>query len=645
MREEIFEVKNPNQATLDPSVSDSKGLQLAKSLSSLVSGLGDLGVQISSIEKSEATNNLQIIKAAKKDFDDAVEEFGAETIAKLYIENKNKTDDNGNYIGFDIFEDKNYYDDAPDTFKKAYGEEKGNAVWKAFLDEKNSRLLSTAKSDIDSAINNYIQDTSKNNLEFNYLNDEKKPSFDVLMTNTYGKYLNEGNHPTHLKDVLTPLSNYITEKTNTLNNEQNKTILLNQKDDTKSAFANTFSSYDNGLFNSNNYFRNKDPNYKIPESEEDKVEAVANYIVELNNGIIENGSVLYGDSKKTLSPIPNYFKDLTENQIPNIFRDDDITYTEKINKVETLIDVVEALSDKTNSEGMLYEGIYEIGETINKIEKLIDENTEDKRAEDVENLSSNFDAFIGGTFGKTPEGKTYRGLTTILNEIINLKTDATKNNQRLKLIDEFNAAKAYVLLQYQKKLNDYYMEGIEDTMYKTALVSNQSFFQGLKTEGLPTVSDVTLYNKAIKLQNEGDPDELIKLINDNPRSFSVTDRTYFLKNPSKAIDAIKTIRSFIDSSTSLGSKITIGVETVGTGDNQLVMQTLEQILLKKPSDFKQDGVDEKDKFNHWYEVVERNGGDVAGNLFLLTKGNDMFGGFKDQYMNVIKPIGIEIDNE
>lgn len=118
MREEIFEVKNPNQATLDPSVSDSKGLQLAKSLSSLVSGLGDLGVQISSIEKSEATNNLQIIKAAKKDFDDAVEEFGAETITKLYIENKNKRDDNGNYIGFDIFENMDYYADAPDTFKK-----------------------------------------------------------------------------------------------------------------------------------------------------------------------------------------------------------------------------------------------------------------------------------------------------------------------------------------------------------------------------------------------------------------------------------------------------------------------------------------------------------------------------------------------
>ena len=643
MREEIFEVKNPNQATLDPSVSDSKGLQLAKSLSSLVSGLGDLGVQISSIEKSEATNNLQIIKAAKKDFDDAVEEFGAETITKLYIENKNKRDDNGNYIGFDIFENMDYYADAPDTFKKAYGEEKGNSVWKAFLDEKNSRLLSTAKSDIDSAINNYLQDTSKNNREFNYLNDENKPSFDVLMTNTYGKYLNAGNHPTHLKDVLTPLSNYITEKTNTLNNEQNKTILLNQKDDTKSAFANTFSSYDQGLFNANNYFTNKDPNYKIPESEEDKAEAVATYLAEVNNDIIDNGSVLYGDSKKTLSPIPDYFKDLTENQIPNIFRDDDITYTEKINKVETLIDVVEALSNKTNSEGMLYEGIYDIGETINKIEKLIDENTEDKRAEDVENLSSNFDAFISGTFGANPEGGTYRGLTTILNDIVNLKTDATKNNQRLKLIKEFDEAKAYVLLQYQKKLNDYAMEGIEDTMYKTALVSNQSFFQGLKPEGLPSVSDVTLYNKAIRLQNEGDPDELIKLINDNPRSFSVTDRTYFLKNPSKAIDAIKTIRSFIDKSTSLGSTITIGEESIKTGQNELVMRTLEQILLKKPSDFTQSGVD--NKFNHWYEVIERNGGDVAGNLFKLTSGDDMCGGFREQYMSIIKPIGIEIDNE
>ena len=633
MIEKQFEIQNPNKAIVDPKAFDSKGSQLAESLSNFFSGLGDLGQTVTSIQNQEAKANLSFAKEqynlkikSQKEYEDTLEDIGAENFAEIYGEQLSK--------GIDILEGINIYEDIPEEWKKLPKEEQ-EASWEAYQKGLGARTLTKAKLEVDRRLAAYQQKLVKDGLEWGYLNADKKNSVDVMMTNIMAEAFHNGSHTSHLTLVVNPLSTYINEKRRVALAEYNDATLDNIKEEDTTSWLQNNRTLDKIIFNYNAEQVKVNENFEPATDPTTKANNIALQLASENNAIIKNSTTIYGTTNKDAEQITGWLDYQIKETIPGWFRNPKLTPEEIDGKMDMLEDVVIELGNQmTNEDKQRYDVLYPLEEKLGEMLTAYEEGRGARQAEGINNLVSNYNNYMNND-NKTGIMDYVIAYNEELGEVEG--SDATTLEG---IAVKFEAAKQEALDDlFQKSLIERKMGNRRDENYLQDLEYQRKAIEKLKLQGMPSATSQPLLLKAREFRRAGNNDSLVALITNNPYGFSIADRKSFLENPSTLAKDISAIRSYVRKAISIKGSSSLGVVGVPTEmsltlgkEGEKVMALLEEAFLLNPTDFAGEH-----GFKTWSDIIDNKVSPVNG-LFMLFKeweGEQPFKEFEQAFRDAI----------
>ena len=610
LREKQFGIEPTESAIIDPGAFDTSGIQLANALGELIGESAKFASVLASNAKSEAQRELQAAQRQEakaeeakneleKEYDKVIEEFGIKGAIKLY---KDKPE---------LFTLDNMYSTMPDNWLETYGnEKKAKAVWQSYNEYLSTSVFYEGKRALLEYDTNFKKQVAAGEKSYGMVKDEETGKeineYETGLKNVINPYFNKSvGHPSFLKNAIVPLTSEYETIVNNRTKETNDRIIKNIKTTATAEFnaSITLESLDKSIAAIKNAnIPEGDPLYDINEVPTPaRAELRAKQIATEHNLLVDNQSVIQGDTKSNVSAIIPYVKDMHESVIPSIFRkeiNENYTTGDRDREIDSYLDMLERLPEQLTSDNQKYGDVYPtLGAEIEKAFEAAEIEEEKFRAIEQKTINS-----------------VYLADTEILQGLLDTYNDNEQSLFKTENYQKFLNEKARIIRKYkQKKIShNATSNGEIDKDYIRTLDFIIQDISDYDIEEAVKQTNPGIYAEAIQLQAAGDTKVFEEFLLRNKNEFSIGDFKELYGNKSAVDEALKaisnTVRSTINRLQGYEPNPLQPAFSRDTPEAAKIMQ-LFTIAINTPQNWK-----DYEEFNNWTDVSQ---GNIMQNLFIL----------------------------